>query len=187
MFLQRLSKYSDINRETKKGRDENRVQWKAPIEGWWKINVDTAVVGDMGSGMGIVIRDCRGKVERAGAHQVQENWSPEITEAKAAEFGMRTAWQMGIDHIIRESDCMALITMLKSKSFPYNYFGLSDKVVSELVGMFDNCQFIFTHRDGKFVAHSLAHLTPYSIRFWIGSIPESILPLLLLEASGLND
>ncbi|XP_074290167.1 uncharacterized protein LOC141616904 [Silene latifolia] len=75
---------------------EEIVKWKPPQRGFWKINVDAAIMGEMGSGMGMVIRDFEGKVERAGVVQVYEKWTPEITEAKASEFGLRTARQMGL-------------------------------------------------------------------------------------------
>ncbi|XP_074300253.1 uncharacterized protein LOC141631488 [Silene latifolia] len=167
---------------------EEMVKWKPPARSVWKINVDAAVLGDMGSGFGLVIRDADGKVERMGVLQVLEAWSPKIAEAKAAEFGLLTARQMGLENVVLESDSLLLITMLKSKSFPLNYFGRVGKVVYDLASHFNCFQFSFTRREGNAVAHCLAHLLPltYSTRFWVGSVPEAIAPLVFVDNFGLH-
>ncbi|XP_074289487.1 uncharacterized protein LOC141614639 [Silene latifolia] len=165
-------------------RSRDKRVWIPPAVGQWKLNVDAAIMGEAGCGMGIVIRDHTGSVERVGVQQVRDRWNPDIAEAMAAGFGLRTAVQMGLDNVVLESDCLALITMLKSKFFPTNYFGRMGKVVSDLASNFSCISFNFTHREGNYVAHELAHLLPidYSTRYWVGSIPERVEPFVELDA-----
>ncbi|XP_074293841.1 uncharacterized protein LOC141621013 [Silene latifolia] len=165
----------------------DKTVWTPPGSGQWKLNVDAAVMGEAGCGMGIVIRNHTGGVERMGVQQVRERWDPDIAEAMAAGFGLRTALQMGLDNMVLESDCLALIIMLKSKSFPTNYFGRMGKVVSDLASNFSCIRFNFTRREGNYVAHELAHLLPidYSTRYWVGTYPERIEPFVELDALAL--
>ncbi|XP_074287740.1 uncharacterized protein LOC141612892 [Silene latifolia] len=133
-------------------------------------------MGEAGCGMGMVIRDHNRRVERMGVQQVRDRWNPEIAEAMAAAFGLKTAHQMGLDNVVLESDCLELITMLKAKFFPTNYFGRLGKVVSVLASEFACVSFNFIRRDGNSVAHELAHLLPidYATRYWVGTIPERV-------------
>ncbi|XP_074293641.1 uncharacterized protein LOC141620747 [Silene latifolia] len=167
---------------------EDRVAWRPPANGEWKINVDAAVLGAMGSGLGVAVRDHTGKVERLGVFQVRDMWSSEIAEAKAAEFGLLTAKQMGLDNVVLESDSLILITMLMIERFPANYFSKIGKVVFDLASSFDCIKFSFTCRDGNVVAHGLAHfvLLSYSTRFWVGTVPSCIEPLVAIDAVGIS-
>ncbi|XP_074293754.1 uncharacterized protein LOC141620903 [Silene latifolia] len=142
----------------------------------------------MGSGFGVVVRDYTGKVERMGVLQVRDMWSSEIAEAKAAECGLLTAKQMGLDNVVLESDSLILITMLKMEKFSANYFGKVGKVVFDLASSFNCIKFSFTRRDGNVVAHGLAHFVPlsYSTRFWVGTVPSCIEPLVAIDAIGIS-
>ncbi|XP_074299824.1 uncharacterized protein LOC141630995 [Silene latifolia] len=167
---------------------KERVMWVPPTAGMWKVNVDAAVLGDVGCGLGVVVRDDRGRVERMGLQQVRDRWCPDVAEAMAAELGLKMAIQMGLDNVVLESDSMALITMLKSKRFPTNYFGRAGKSVYSLASSFHCIRFNFTRRDGNLVAHELAHLMPidYSTQYWVGTIPERIVPFVELDSVGLQ-
>ncbi|XP_074304897.1 uncharacterized protein LOC141639748 [Silene latifolia] len=167
----------------------DRVAWIPPRNGQWKLNIDAAVFGDAGCGLGMVVRDYQGKVERMGVQQVRDKWCPEVAEAMAAEFGLLTAKQMGLDNVVLESDCLTLITMLKSKSFPNNYFGRAGKKVSDLASSFSCISFNFTRRDGNVVAHELAHLVPleFSTRYWVGAIPERVEPFVLVDSLAISN
>ncbi|XP_074293615.1 uncharacterized protein LOC141620712 [Silene latifolia] len=124
----------------------------------------------MGCGLGLVVRDHEGKVERVGVQQVRDVWDPDTAEAKVAEFGLRVALQMGLANVVLESDSASLITMLKSKSVPTNYFGRIGNVILEIANAFTCIRFSFVRREGNGVAHSMARLMPvdYSTRFWVG-------------------
>ncbi|XP_074299993.1 uncharacterized protein LOC141631192 [Silene latifolia] len=130
----------------------------------------------MGSGLGVIIRDHNGQVVRAGVQQVKEAWDADVAEAKAMEFGLITAFQMELQNIVVEADCLPLVTMLRAKSFPRNYFDNIGKVIVELASRFNCIEFKFVRREGNRAAHCMAHLLPlvYSTRFWVGMVPESI-------------
>ena len=62
------------------------VGWNAPPSGLHKINVDGATSEDgRPSGVGVVIRDCRGMVVAASAKVLPAQYSVEVTEALAVE------------------------------------------------------------------------------------------------------
>ncbi|XP_074306492.1 uncharacterized protein LOC141641741 [Silene latifolia] len=159
------------------------VQWKPPRAGFSKINIDAAVLGPMGCGLGMIIRDHNGTVEWAGVQQTRERWDAGIAEAKAMEFGLRTAVQMGLANIIVESDCMVLVSMLKSKSLPLNYLGNVGRSVLSLASCFNVVEFSFVKRDGNRAAQCLAHLLPltYSTRMWVGMVPDIVSDVVLTD------
>ncbi|XP_074313613.1 uncharacterized protein LOC141648795 [Silene latifolia] len=170
-------------RVSKTGTRDGKVRWISPVIGEWKINVDAGILGEMGCRLEVVVRDHTGRVERAEVQQVRDRWSPDIAEAKAAEFGLKTALQMGLYIVVLESDSSTLITMLKSNSIPANYFGRIGNAILENATSFSCIRFSFVRRDGNSMAHGMAHgmahLMPvdYSTRFWVGAIPEHIVSL----------
>uniref|UniRef100_A0A7N2L0T1 Ribosomal protein S28e n=1 Tax=Quercus lobata TaxID=97700 RepID=A0A7N2L0T1_QUELO len=71
------------------------VGWAAPPPGVYKINVGGATFEDgRPSGVGVVIRDCRGMVVAASAKLLSATYGVEVTEALVAEEGMLLARQM---------------------------------------------------------------------------------------------
>ena len=68
------------------------VGWSAPPSGLQKINGDGATSEDgRPSGVGVVIRDCRGMVVAASAKVLLAQYGVEVTEALAVEQGILLA------------------------------------------------------------------------------------------------
>ena len=81
------------------------VGWATPPPGVYKINVDGATFEDgRPSGVGAVIRDCRGIVVAASAKLLSATYGAEVSEALAAEEGMLLACQMMLTQVILEFD-----------------------------------------------------------------------------------
>ncbi|KAL9235614.1 hypothetical protein vseg_010359 [Gypsophila vaccaria] len=152
------------------------IHWQRPSGGSWKINVDGAVLGDKGSGMGVIIRTDSGNVCRAMTFQTRCCWSPDIVEAKAAMKGLALARQLSIGRVILESDSLQLISALKTRAIPNNYFGNVVRDILDYEPKFTSLSFSFVRRNGNRAAHRMAHFCPidYSTRVWVETYPDCI-------------
>lgn len=63
--------------------------WTPSPVGIHKINVDASLAVDGWIGLGAIARDSRGRVLFAASRRVRAFWSPEVSEAKAIEMGVR--------------------------------------------------------------------------------------------------
>ena len=133
-------------------------------------------MGEHGWGWGFVVRDSNGDVVMAGVQQGLGFAGPEIEEAKAWIFGLKRATTAGINNLVIEGDCLALIQKLRAKQVPNNALGF---FIQEILSLVSSCAFFvwsFVKRRGNRVAHDIAHWQPFcsSSRFWDGDIPDSI-------------
>ena len=84
--------------------------WQAPPLGFFKINVDGAALDDgKPSCIGVVIHDCRGFLIAASNKILPTPISVEITEATALQEGVLLASEMGISHVLVESNALSVI------------------------------------------------------------------------------
>ncbi|XP_074287635.1 uncharacterized protein LOC141612782 [Silene latifolia] len=139
----------------------------------------------MGCGLGVIIRDHDGHVERAGVQQTRERWEAEIAEAKAMEFGLQMALQMGIVSIVAESDCKTLVNMLKSGTMPSSYLSNIGRSILNLASQFNVIEFNFVRRDGNRAVHCMAHLLPllYITRVWVRMVSDSLSDLVATDSN----
>ncbi|KAJ8451541.1 hypothetical protein Cgig2_018175 [Carnegiea gigantea] len=85
--------------------------WQPPASGTYKLNFDGGCVGERGWGWGFVIRNSNGDVVMSGVQFA----GPEIEEARACIFGLKQATTAGINSLVIEGDCLALIQKLRNK------------------------------------------------------------------------
>jgi hypothetical protein len=92
-----------------------RVKWKAPLEGWVKINSDAAFVAETGKGaVGVVMRNSQGEVLAASA-QLYEHIPDALTsEALDARDGVVLAQMLSMEKVILEIDNSVLVALLRS-------------------------------------------------------------------------
>lgn len=91
-------------------------RWQPPGEGWVKINTDAGVLSDVGSGLGVVCRKEDGSVLGCEVIQATVRWEVRVAEAKAVLEGLHFARELGLSHIMVESDCLVLIQALQKKN-----------------------------------------------------------------------
>ena len=133
------------------------VSWLPPQTNWFKINVDGAVFASQKAvGLGVIIRDDRGRVEAAMSKKVLALLGALEAEAKVFEAGLLLARDIGIQDVILEGDSLVIFNALCEVSLP------PSSVASIVIGMLDLCKVFwrieFSHvkRKGNRAAHLLA-------------------------------
>ncbi|XP_050231744.1 uncharacterized protein LOC126680640 [Mercurialis annua] len=132
---------------------DGRDRWKPPEEGWLKANVDAAVFsGNVGAGVGVVVRDWKGAVIQALQVRFQGCYSPRVAEL----IGIREAlsWLKDFNNVIIESDAMEVILELRNPSLID-----SDILVEDCLSLkkqLCNVLFIFVRHSANQAAHNLA-------------------------------
>ena len=83
------------------------TQWSPPVSGVFKANVDGAVFNDLSSaGIGVVLRDDKGRVAGALSQKIYAPLGPLGAEAKAMEAAVFFARDTGIQDIEFEGDSL---------------------------------------------------------------------------------
>ena len=77
--------------------------------GFTKINIDGAALDGSPSCTFVATRDCRGCLIAASSKVLPSTFSAEVTEALALQDGVLLALELGISHVIVESDALSII------------------------------------------------------------------------------
>ena len=145
------------------------VRWRAPISPLYKINFDAALFSGLGvAGLGVVIRDSRGKVVGALAKCIPIPKSAAMIEAIVCPRALYFAKEFRISKFVCEGDAEVIIRALLSKEVVHPKYGhvLQDSLV--LANGFRVCNFAHIKRVGNSVVHE--------------TIPEDIAPLVLRDS-----
>ena len=95
------------------------VKWTPPREGWFKINVDGAILSKQkNAGIGVLIRDELGRVEAALSKKVDAPLGAVEVEAKALKAGLMFARDEGLQNVVLEGDSLVLINALCGTASP---------------------------------------------------------------------
>ncbi|XP_021741826.1 uncharacterized protein LOC110708037 [Chenopodium quinoa] len=157
--------------------------WSIPDQGWHKVDGDAGIIGELGSGLGAVIRDSSGVVCACSSFQAPDKWTTEVAEAKAVLFGLQLAGELGVQQIVLESDCLLVIQALRNKSTGSSSIHLVLDDIYAKSSNFVNVRWSFVKRGGNKIAHALAHSQPWEVghRVWNDVIPTRILELALAD------
>ena len=91
-----------------------KLSWSPPNPGWYKINADGAIFGDIGcSGMGVVIRNENGQLMDSICKKMLLPLGALESEAKVVEEGIHLAWDLGLKDVIVESDSLSMVNVLR--------------------------------------------------------------------------
>ena len=89
--------------------------WHAPLVGFFKVNVDGAAFDDgRPSCIGVVIRDSRGFFIAVSNKILPVSFSAAITESLALQERVLLASELGISHVLVESDAPSVIQAISS-------------------------------------------------------------------------
>ena len=104
-----LYKYKDACSLPALSSAPSLTTWQAPPLGFTKINIDGAALDGSPSCTFVATRDCRGCLIAASSKVLPSTFSAEVTEALALQDGVLLALELGISHVIVESDALSII------------------------------------------------------------------------------
>ena len=167
----------------------SHTKWTAPAPNTYKINYDCALVSnaDNKSGIGVVVRDCRGEVIQSLVQQLDQAYQPVEIEAlatcKAVEFGS----ELGLHKATVEGDSVLVVKVLKCKDNGLAPYGHLINDVPLFFGFFSELSYSHIRRDGNKIAYSVARLalTIPSCIVWMKNVPLRVLPFVQADLAAL--
>ena len=146
------------------------TQWSPPVSGTFKANVDGAVFNDLSSaGMGVVLRDDKGRVAGALSQKIYSPLGPLGAEAKAMEAAVLFARDMGIQDIVFEGDSLQVCNFLRGCSLvPPDVTNVIEGILFQLQ-FFRSFAFSHIRKVGNKPAHLLAQHAKFVTDFeaWV--------------------
>lgn len=97
--------------------------WTAPPRSVYQLNRDAAKFENGECGLGVIIRNEKGKVMLSSAKIIPPQLDIETAEAQALLLGMTVAIEVGFFSLIAESDSLVKIQELKFSVRKNPYFG----------------------------------------------------------------
>ncbi|KAK1571845.1 hypothetical protein Q3G72_023991 [Acer saccharum] len=143
--------------EEKRSEVAQPARWMGPPVDFVKINTDAALdsVRNL-SGLGVVVRDCSGRVLASFCRNVKANYQPQIAEALAILDGLRLVVSRNWLRVVMESDALVVVQAITLKVPPSSEVGVVISDILSLVERFSAVSFLFVPRLLNRVAHGLA-------------------------------
>ena len=156
--------------------------WQAPPLGFIKINIDGAASDGSPSSIGVAIWDCRGCLIAASSKVLPSTFSAEVTKALALEDGVLLALELGISHVIVESDALSIIQAINEDVLG-GELGHIMQNIKDISSSFSWCSFQHLNRSGNRVAHELARAARDSgvTQVWKGVCPSFVKHIILKD------
>ncbi|KAK6151721.1 hypothetical protein DH2020_014356 [Rehmannia glutinosa] len=166
---------------------EKNEKWEPPNFPAIKINSDASIVAEVGTGMGLILRDHEGQVQGALSKFQTINMAVDEAEAWACREGVQLALAKGIRNVVLELDNMNVVSALARNEKNFSYFGNIIEDIQQLLLDFSSVSFNWVRRSSNCVAHHLArHAFSFSpIESDSGIIPQNISDLIMGEVSHL--
>uniref|UniRef100_A0A5B7BLL9 RNase H type-1 domain-containing protein n=1 Tax=Davidia involucrata TaxID=16924 RepID=A0A5B7BLL9_DAVIN len=149
--------------------------WTPPTEDVYKVNVDGSFVPEINHGSTCgVIRNFKGEVIAGFARPLPHCSSVEYAEAMALLHGIDFAFDIGIQDLVVEGDCLHLISEISSSHEDFSVVGhIVDEIKMGSV-RFNSWACHHVRRSANGVAHELAcfALAAPSDLFWMEFLPS---------------
>ena len=161
------------------------VRWIPPISPHCKVNFDAAFFSSEGiAGLGVVIRDCSGKVLHALAQRIVKPTSVVAAEALACQRAMFFAKEHGMLDYIFEGDTEVIVQAIRSSNFSHLEYGNVIRDVLHLESDFSFYNFSHVKRQGNLVAHCLARSSKsgHELQVWQNCVPDDIAPIVICDS-----
>lgn len=130
--------------------------WQPPLDDWVKVNFDAHVATANRRGLGIVIRDKVGKILLAVVRSLNANWSPEVSEAAAALYGVELTVRFGYRCVHLEGDAINVVRAIDQRLDGMSPIHLIYEKLFSYLYRFDGFCCTFVSRNGNSLAHSIA-------------------------------
>jgi ribonuclease HI len=163
-------------------------RWRPPSQGWTKINADGAFNRESGhGGCGVVLRDHHGGFLAGACHFFPSVSDPEQAELLACRRGLVVAKELGLEKVLLETDCAAVVSKLHGKEMDRSIYGPLVDEVKLMLQEFAEAEVGHVRRVCNGVAHCLAKLgCANKLRqTWVGVPPGSIVDCLACDSASL--
>ena len=186
-----LGFFNDFRGANEKGSSSISVEavklstWQPPLTGFIKINTDAVLNSRLNlTGLGVVARDCYGRVLASFCRNVRASYQPQIAEALAILECLRLAINRNFSHIIVESDALVVVQLISQKDPPLSEVGVVVTNILELAEHFTAVSFLFVPRLLNRVAHGIAKLALNhgGESLWLDDCPLAVESLVLGDA-----
>lgn len=179
---------------TKEHRKSNLVQtannfcyqWRPPIKGWVKINLNSSFLSHKKIGVsGVVMRDEKGAL-LTGLTRQHTASNPFMAEMLAIRDGLSLAVSLGVELVVLESDNLEAVKACRKEVTKGETRAILEDVWL-LQQNFEKCGFTWTNRKGNQVAHTIAALARDNLlpQNWTYNIPDSVKQLIDKDRRGL--
>ncbi len=160
------------------------VRWVPPPSSFYKINCDVALDNKKGRmGIGLLIRDSKGKVHAAASQVVDFIFDPVVGESIAALKAVEFCKNRGLDRIMVEGDSIQVVQSINKPGLNWGKYGHIVADIHEVLRFFREWKVCHTPRDANSAAHTLAKegIQVVADRFWLDCYPNSIREIVLSE------
>ena len=175
-----LNEIRSCNLKPDRIRSTPKTKWTAPSPNTYKINYDGAISSaDNKSGIGVVVRDCRGEVIASLVQQLDQAFQPMEVVAMAACRAVEFGSELGLHNVIVKGDSELIVKALRYKDNGLASYAHLINDVLLFFGLFSELSYSHLRRNGNKVAHSLVRLslTSPSCTMWMEDVPSRTLPL----------
>ena len=157
--------------------------WQAPPSSLIKINIDGATSDGSPSCTGVAIRDCQGCLIVASSKLLPSTFSAEVTKALALQDGVLLALELGISHVIVESNALSIIQAI-NEGVLGGELGHIVQNIKDISSSFSWCSFQHLNRSGNRASHELARAARDSgvTQVWKGVCPSFVEHIILKDS-----
>ncbi|KAK2642672.1 hypothetical protein Ddye_024435 [Dipteronia dyeriana] len=153
------------------------VKWCPPIDGFYKINTDTTLVGEkIVIGVGAVIQNHLGQVMAYTAQHLEVSVSTKLAEAMAIIWGIGFTVDSSLMPAIIESDALSMVSHINSGSPNHTKLGFICGDIAKYIQDGVIIVVSFVPQKANVVTHTLAKMA-LSInhdRFWMETFPSCV-------------
>ena len=142
---------------------------------------------DNKSGIGVVVRDCRGEVIASLVQQLDQAFQPMEVVAMAACRAVEFGSELGLHNVIVEGDSELIVKALRCKDNGLTSYAHLINDVLLFSGLFSELSYSHLKRNGNKVTHSLVRLSLISpsCTMWMEDVPSCTLPFVQADLAAL--
>jgi ribonuclease HI len=155
-----------------------RVPWVMPPAGALKLNIDGAFLAQSGqAGAGMILRRSDGTIVFAACRSLRFCLSALDSEISACMEGVKLALDLSQESILVETDCLELVSMVRSTNADRSCFGHLVEDLRHLFSLERIVSITKISRDQNYASHELARFAMLEDRtgVWLGSAPDPLL------------
>jgi ribonuclease HI len=179
-----IMKISDFDSVLKTRAGTAIVRWVPPPSSFFKINCDVALDNKNGRmGIGLLIRDSKGKVYATASQVVDFIVDPVVGESIAALKVVEFCKNRGLDRIMVEGDSLQVVHSINKPGLNWGKYGHIVADIHEVLRFFRAWKVCHTPREANSAAHMLAKegIQFVADRVWLDCYPNSIREIVISE------